>query len=316
MTAIMRALALTGFDVPPSVIDVPVPEPAAGEVVVRVGAASVNAYDTFLAMGAMKDYLPYEFPAVIGMDVAGVVETVGEDVKGLAPGDRVFGTMGTKPAVHDGTFGELVAAQASALAPTPDGVDDPQGGTLGVAGTTALSAVNALEPAQGDRVLIVGATGGVGCFAIQLATARGAHVIASIRPGDEEFVTDLGAAETADYTADLTATVRERYPDGVDGVLDLVSRDPGAFAALAALAREGGRAASSVGGAGESTQCGGVAVSNVGGNPALLRPLAELVSEGRLRAPIRRTYRLEDAATALQDFTNEHTLGKLVIVTE
>jgi D-arabinose 1-dehydrogenase-like Zn-dependent alcohol dehydrogenase len=71
MSDTMRALAMTSFDEPPAVIEVPVPTPAPGEVSVRVGAASVNAYDTFVAMGAMKDYLPYEFPAVLGMDVAG-----------------------------------------------------------------------------------------------------------------------------------------------------------------------------------------------------------------------------------------------------
>jgi NADPH:quinone reductase-like Zn-dependent oxidoreductase len=311
----MKALALTGFGVPPSVMDMPDPGPADGEVLVRMRAASVNPYDVFVAMGGMKDYLPYEFPAVIGMDVAGVVESIGEGVEGFA-GDRVFGTIGSKPFIHDGGFGELVAAQASALAPTPDGVDDHQAGTLGVAGTTALESVNALEPAEGDRVLIVGATGGVGSFAIQLAAARGAQVIASFRPGDEEFVTGLGAAETVDYTADLVATIRSRYPDGVDGVIDLVNRDPAAFASLAALVREGGRAASSVGGAGENTEIGGVAVSNANGNPALLGTLGGLVADGTLRAPIGPTYPLDDAATALHDFTAEHSLGKRLIVVE
>jgi NADPH:quinone reductase-like Zn-dependent oxidoreductase len=312
----MKALALAGLGAPPSVMDVPDPDPADGEVLVRMRAASVNPYDVIVAMGGMKDYLPYEFPAVIGMDVAGVVESIGEGVEGFAPGDRVFGTIGSKPVIHDGSFGELVAAQARALAPTPDGVDDNQAGTLGVAGTTALESVNALEPAEGDRVLIVGATGGVGSFAIQLAAARGAHVIASIRPGDEEFVTDLGAAETVDYTADLVATIRSRYPDGVDGVIDLVNRDPAAFASLAGLVREGGRATSSVGGAGENTEIGGVAVSNANGNPALLGTLGGLVADGKLRAPIRRTYPLDEGATALQDFTAEHSLGKLLIVME
>jgi NADPH:quinone reductase-like Zn-dependent oxidoreductase len=310
----MKALGLTRFDVPPSVTDVAEPDPADGEVLVRVGAASVNPYDVIVAMGGMKDYLQYEFPVVIGTDLAGVVETIGKGVEGFVPGTRVFGTMGTKPVIHDGTFGELAAAQAAALAPTPDGVDDRKAGTLGVAGTTALSAVNALQPTEGDSMLIVGATGGVGSFAIQLAAARGAHVIASIRPGDEQFVIELGAAETVDYTADLAATVRARYPDGVDGVIDLVNRDPAAFASLAALARDGGRATSSVGGARESTEIEGVAVSNANGNPALLGTLAELVAEGKLLVSIRRTYPLEDAATALEAFTNEHSLGKLLIL--
>ncbi|HEY7400091.1 MAG TPA: NADP-dependent oxidoreductase [Actinomycetota bacterium] len=310
----MKALALTGFEKPPSVIDVPDPVPGSGEVLVRVGAASVNAYDTFVAMGAMKDYLPYEFPAVLGGDVAGVVESVGEGVEGFAPRARVFGMVGSKTAVHDGSFGELVTANATSLAPTPDGVDDLAAGSLGVAGTTALEAVNAVDPAAGDVVLVVGATGGVGSFAVQLAAARGAHVIASVRPGDEGFVTDLGAAETVDYTTDLEAAILQRYPEGVAAVIDLVHRDAGEFGALTALAREGGRAVSSVGAAGESTRIGEVAVSNANGNPTLLAELGAMVASGTLRAPIRRTYSLDEAAKALQDFTAEHTVGKLVIV--
>lgn len=310
----MKALALTSFDHPPALVDVPDPTPGPGEVLVRVAAASVNAYDTFVAMGAMKDYLPYEFPAVLGGDVAGVVESVGEGVEGFAPGDRVFGMVGQKPAVHDGSFGERVAAKAASLAPIPEGVDDQAAGTLGVAGTTAVEAVNAVEPAAGDVVVVVGATGGVGSFAVQLAAARGAHVVASVRPGDEEFVTGLGAAETIDYTGDLAEVVRERYPDGVAAVIDLVNRDPGEFAALVALVREGGRAASSVGAAGESARIGSVTVANASGNAGPLGELGAMVADGRIRAPIRRTYALDDAPQALQDFSNLHTVGKLVIV--
>jgi NADPH:quinone reductase-like Zn-dependent oxidoreductase len=309
----MKALALTEFDVPPAVIDVPDPTPAPGEVLVRVAAASVNPYDAFVAMGAMKEYLPYEFPAVIGMDVAGAIEAIGDGVDGFALGDRVFGTIGTKPSVHDGSFAELAAAQAAALAGTPDGVDHRDVASLGVAGTTALGAVEALRPLEGASVLIVGATGGVGSFAIQLAAARGARVVASVRPGDESFVTELGASETVDYTGEVAGDIRERHPDGIDGLIDLVNRDPSGFASLVGLVRAGGHATSVVGGAGESTEIGGVAVSNVGGNPALLPALGELVKEGRLWAPIQRTYPLDEAATALRDLTDQHTLGKLLI---
>src|SRR4029077_6756851 len=101
--ATMRALALEGFEAPPVVIEVPVPDPAIGEVLVRVLAASVNAYDIVVAMGMMKDYLPYGFPAGIGRDVAGVVERVGDGAQGFGVGDRVFGRMGDKPAIHDGS---------------------------------------------------------------------------------------------------------------------------------------------------------------------------------------------------------------------
>lgn len=309
----MKALASTSFDEQPTVTEVPNPVPAAGELLVRVRAASVNAYDTFVAMGAMKDYMPYEFPAVIGSDLAGTVEGVGESVEGFAVGDRVFGMMGMKPVVHDGSFGELATPQATSMAKTPDGVEDADAGSLGVAGTTALSAVEALGSIEGAAVLILGATGGVGSYAIQLAAARGARVIASVRPGDEDFVTGLGASETVDYTGELATAIRERHPNGVDGIIDLVDRDPAAFGAVAGLARAGGHAVSAVGGAGESTQIGEVAVANIGGNPQLLLQLAEMVRDGKLRVPIRKTYPLEIAAQALQDFTNEHTVGKLLI---
>jgi NADPH:quinone reductase-like Zn-dependent oxidoreductase len=309
----MKALALEAFDVPPAVIDVPEPVAGPGEVLVRVHASSVNAFDVGVAAGFMKDFMPYEFPAVIGSDVAGSIEAVGDGVEGFAIGDRVFGMMGSKGAIHDGAFAEHATPQAGSIATAPDGLSDTDAGTLAVAGTTAMSAVDAADPSDGARVLIVGATGGVGTFAIQLAALRGAHVIASVRPGDEDFVTGLGAAETVDYTGDVAATIRDRYPDGIDAVIDAVNRDNDAFAALAGVVREGGRAASVLGGAGESSQIGEVTVSNAGGNPAHLPALADLVVQGKLRVAIRRTYALADAAKALQDFAKEHTLGKLVI---
>ena len=228
----MQALALEAFDAPPAVIDVPEPVAGPGEVLVRVLAASVNAYDVGVAAGFMKDFMPYEFPVVIGNDVAGTIESVGEGVEGFSAGDRVFGMMGMKGALHDGSWAELANPQAGSIAIAPAGLSDADAGSLPVAGTTAMSAVEAVDPSEGDRVLIVGATGGVGTFAIQLAALRGAHVIASVRPGDEDFVTGLGAAETVDYTGDVVAAIRERHPDGIDAVIDAVNRDHDVFATL------------------------------------------------------------------------------------
>ena len=312
-TGSMVALAIEGFDHPPTLVEVPVPEPGAAEVRVRATAASVNAYDLFVAAGAMKEYLPHDFPVVLGQDVAGVVDALGDGAEGFQLGDRVFGTLGMKPSMHDGTFAEFSTPQAGMLARMPQGLGDEQAGSLGVAGTTAASAVDAVAPSDGAVVFVLGATGGVGTFAIQLAAARGAHVVASIRPGDEGFVTDLGAAETVDYSGDLAAAIRERHPGGIDAVIDLVNRNPNDFAALTTLVRDGGHAASAVGGAGEATSIGGVAVANVGSDPARLEALADQVVAGTLRVAIRRTYPLAEAPTALSDFVREHTLGKLVI---
>jgi NADPH:quinone reductase-like Zn-dependent oxidoreductase len=309
----MKALALDSFDGGPKVKDVPDPVAGPGEVLVRVSAASLNAFDVGVAAGSMKDFMPYEFPAVIGNDLAGRVEAVGDGVEGFGVGERVFGMMGMRGGVHDGSFAELANPQAASIASAPEGLSDADAGSLGVAGGTAMSAVEAVAPSEGGTVLIVGATGGVGSFAIQLAALRGAHVIATVRPGDEEFVNKLGAAETVDYTGDMAEEIRARYPSGIDAVIDAVNRDRAAFAGLVALVHGGGHATSVVGGAGDSTDIGGVAVSNSGGNPAHLPDLADLVVHGKLQAAIRRTYPLDDAAQALQDFANHHTVGKLVI---
>ncbi len=309
----MRALALAAFDQPPAVIDLAEPAAGPGEALVRVRASSVNAFDVGVAAGAMREYLPYEFPAIVGNELAGEILTIGEGVDGLSAGDRVFGMMGMKGAIHDGAFAEFANPQAASLALIPEGLVDADAGALPVAGTTAMSAVEALGPIEGSSVLIVGATGGVGTFAIQMAALRGARVVASVRPGDEDLVTGLGASETIDYTGDLLGVVRERFPRGLDALIDAVNRDQEAFAAAAGLVREGGRATSVVGGAGEATDIDGVAVSNTGGDPGLLRAVAELVVRGEVHVAARRTYPLEDAAAAIADFATEHTLGKLLI---
>ena len=309
----MKALALTSFDSGPAVIDVEDPTPATGEVLVRTGAASINAYDTAVGAGALRQYMTYEFPAVVGGDHAGTIEALGDGVEGFEVGDRVFGMMGMKPSIHDGSFGELATPQAVAIAHTPDGVSDIDAGSLAVAGTTAMSAVDELGIARDARVLVLGATGGVGSFAVQLLRLSGAHVIASVRSGDEAFVTDLGAAETVDYMSDLAAEIRQRYPDGLDAVIDAVSPDPGVFGGVAGLVRAGGWAVSTRGGAGENTRIGEVQTFNANGNPGHLAALGDLVVKGDVRVPVRKTYPLADAVQALDDFRTQHTVGKLVI---
>jgi NADPH:quinone reductase-like Zn-dependent oxidoreductase len=307
----MKAFALSSFDEPPAVIEVRDPIVQAGEVLVRVAAASLNPYDAFVATGAAKAFMSYDFPAVLGGDLAGTVEALGDEVEGFTLGDRVFGMMGSKGSVHDGSIAEVATPQAAAIARAPDAVSDTDASTLGVAGTTAVGAIEAVGPGDGQHLLIVGATGGVGSFAIQLARLRGAEVIATVRPGDEGFVTDLGATETVDYTGDVGATIRERYPDGVDAAIDGVSGGE-EFQRIVGLVRKGGRAASTRGAA-EGEEMDGVTVANANGNPAHLTALADLVADGKVRVAATHTYRLEDAAQALRDLNEQHTLGKLLI---
>jgi NADPH:quinone reductase-like Zn-dependent oxidoreductase len=249
---------------------------------------------------------------VIGGDLVGTVEALGDGVDGFVVGDRVFGMMG-KGAVHDGSFGELATPTAASIAKAPDGLSDVDAGSLAVAGTTAMSAVDASEIGGGWRVLVLGATGGVGSFAVQLAKLRGAQVIASVRPGDEGFVRDLGASETVDYTDDVVAQIGAKHPRGVDALIDAVSPDPDTFAVMARLASEGGSAFSTRGAAGSIEEIGEVRVGNANADPAHLLALAELVVKGALKVPVHKIYALADAAQAIADFTEQHTVGKLVI---
>jgi NADPH:quinone reductase len=309
----MKAAVLPEFGGAPEIREIPVREPAEGEVRVRVHAASVNGFDVSVASGRLEGMMEHRFPVVLGKDFAGTVDAVGAGVTGYAPGDRVFGVV-TRPYLGDGAFGELVTVPAGiGLARLPDGIDFQTAGALGLAGTAARMAVDAAALTAGQSVLIAGATGGVGAIAVQLAARAGARVIATAR-GDEErrLVTDLGAADVVDYTQDVAAQVRAAHPDGVDAVLHFAG-EPGA---LLPLVRAGGRLASTLIMAPEQIPSETVTVKAIYATPAaqVLSGLADAVASGRLTVPIQRTYPLEEVPAALRDFAQRGTLGKLAIL--
>jgi NADPH:quinone reductase len=313
----MRALILPSFEDPPNVGEVPVPDMADDQVLVRVHASSINAFDAMIAAGMLKGMMEHRFPVTIGTDVSGVVESVGSAVTRFAPGDEVFGAVPTGSELHDGAFAEFaVLAEDRNIAPKPGAVGFLEAASLQVAGSTALAAIDTIDPPDADPVLIIGATGGVGSFAVQLAARRGATVIATGLPGDEGYLRDLGASEVVDYTADVAAAVRARYPGGVRGLVDAVNSSDG-FADLTELLSGDGVAASIRGAADpERVRTPGAKAVNVNGSddPALLELLADLVATGKIRVPLNRTYPLEEAAHALEVFRKDHTLGKFGIV--
>ncbi|MFI0447689.1 NADP-dependent oxidoreductase [Actinomadura sp. 6N118] len=303
----MRALAYSDFGAAPVITDLPTPEPAAGEVLVQVRASSVNGFDLGALGGFLKGMYEYDFPVVVGKDFAGVVAAIGDGVTSVAVGDAVFGVV-MRPTLGQGGFAEYVAVnEAHGLAPLPPGLDHTRAGALGLAGTAALNAVDAIAPAPGETVLISGATGGVGAYAIQLATARGATVLATARPGAEAaFVTALGATHTVNPD-ELAMQVRAVAPDGVHSALHLA----GDGEAVAGLLVQDGRFTSTVH---FSPARSGIKATTVMADPnsTTLTRLADDVIAGRLRVPIAGTYPLADAAPALTAFT-EGTVGKLAI---
>jgi NADPH:quinone reductase-like Zn-dependent oxidoreductase len=306
----MRAVAFTDFGAAPALTDLPVPEPGPGEVLVRVQASSVNGFDLGVLGGFLRGVYEYEFPVVLGKDFAGVVAALGAGVTNRAVGDTVFGVV-TRPTLGQGGFAEYLAVPAGyGIAPVPGGLDVRRAAALGLAGTAALNAVEAVGLAAGETVLISGATGGVGAYAIQLAASRGATVIATARPGPESaFVTGLGATHIVDHT-DLVSQVRAHAPGGVHAALHLA----GDGATVAGLLVPGGRLASTLHYAPDDLADLGIKATAVMADPspATLAQLADAVVTGKLRVPLGRGYQLADAAQAIADFAGG-TVGKLAI---
>jgi NADPH2:quinone reductase len=308
----MKAFVLEDFDAEPRLRDdLPDPEPGEGQLLVRVHASSVNPVDNAVAGGMMRDFAEYRFPVVLGRDFAGVVERVGAGVDSFEVGEEVFGfAPATDPDVHDGAWTELTPIPAGQAARKPGGVDFAAAGAASVAGLTAMAALAALDPQEGETVLIIGAAGGVGNFAVQLARRAGAHIIAPGLPEDEGFLVDLGVDHVIPRDGDVVAQTRELEDGGVAALIDTVSRSPEELEVYAAALAEGGQAASPVHAAGE-----GPGRHNVGGSAegGALEQLAQLLEEGALQVPIQRTYPLAEAGAALSDLTAKHTQGKLAI---
>jgi NADPH:quinone reductase-like Zn-dependent oxidoreductase len=304
----MRAFVLTAFGASPALRDdLPTPTPADHEVLVRVHASSVNGADVAIAGGVLERMVEHEFPVTLGRDFAGTVEQVGEGVGRYRVGDEVLGFVPhASPSVHEGSWTELIAIPEDGhVGGKPRSLDMAHAGAAPLAAITALAALDALAPAEGQVVLVIGAAGGVGSFFVQLAENAGAHVIAPGLPEDADYLRELGAAEILDRDADLETTIRERHGGGVDAVLDVVSYTP-----QDSVLADGGRLASPLGAVGEGPGRFNLMAQPT---PENLRRVAELLDDGTLRVRIQRTYELAQAGEALASFQSTHTQGKLGI---
>jgi NADPH:quinone reductase-like Zn-dependent oxidoreductase len=285
------------------------PDPGPTEVLVRMTAAGVNPVDWKVrARGGLLG----EPPFTVGWDVAGMVEAVGMGVTRFAVGDRVFG-MPRFPR-EAAAYAEYVTSPSRQLARIPQALGDVEAAALPLAGLTAWQAlVETANVQPGQRVLILAAAGGVGHVAVQIAKARGAHVIATARSAKHPFLRELGADETIDYTSEA---VEERVRDA-DVVLDLVGGESSG-AALAALRDDGLLITVPSGSAVEPLRevaAGRVRVTGILVEPdrAGMEALADLAAAGALRPHIAETFPLEQAATAHELGENGRTQGKLVL---
>ena len=252
---------------------------------------------------------------MLGVDVAGAVETLGNGSARFSPGDEVFGQLFIPPLGSAGTYAEDVAVTEDApLTAMPPGMDPRVAAALPTAGGTGLDIVESLEPLGGKTVVIAGAGGGVGSFATQFAANAGAHVIADTHASAVDRMRDYGAREVVDRSnRSVTEAVRDTHPDGIDVLID-VANDAAGFAELASLVRSGGTALTTNFVA-DSEALAGSGVTGVnyllGASSELLERLADAVMAGRIVPPPITDVTLDDAPAVLA--RNGHADGKTVI---
>jgi NADPH:quinone reductase-like Zn-dependent oxidoreductase len=287
-----------------------VPEPHAGpcEVRVRVTAAGLNPMDWIISSRPeVAAQFGITVPSGFGYDFAGVVDEVGDGATGFAVGDRVHGgALGR--AVADFVVVKTPAEASEALFPTSDGIGDEAASTLPVAGLTAAAALAAIDLRSGDTVLIGGAAGGVGVFAVQLAKLAGATVIGTASEGTFEFLRQLGAEPVA-YGPGMTDRVRTLASGGVTAATDLF----GTEAAEAALALGVPPERISTIAAGPNPPGGVRATGGFDAGPDAMERITDAILAGELTVPIAATFPIEKIRDAVTLQAGRHVHGKIVV---
>jgi NADPH:quinone reductase-like Zn-dependent oxidoreductase len=288
--------------------DVPEPHAGPGEVRVRVTAAGLNPMDGDLASRPeVAARFGIALPSGFGYDFAGVVDEVGSGATGFAVGERVYGgALGR--AVADFVAVKASPEGAEALWRTPDGVSDEVASTLPVAGATAAAALAAIGLRSGDTVLIGGAAGGVGVFAVQLARLAGATVIGTASEGTFEFLRQLGAEPVA-YGPGLADRVRQLVPGGVTAATDLF----GTEAAEAALALGVPPGRISTVAAGPNPPGRVRATGGIDAGPDALDRIADAIVAAEITVPIAAVFPVEQIRDAVALQAGRHVHGKIVV---
>ncbi|MEU3309341.1 NADP-dependent oxidoreductase [Nocardiopsis sp. NPDC055551] len=278
------------------------PHPGPGEIRVRVAAAGVNPIDWKLRTGALHEVFPLELPAIPGREAAGVVDEIGDGVRKVSIGDRVFGLGGVTGATAESVV-------FSAWAHTPATWTDEQAAGAALASVTAMRGLNPLGSLPGRTLLIEGAAGGVGSAAVEIAAARGATVVGTASERNHEFLTSLGAIPTT-YGPGLAQRLTALAPRGVDIALDTAAS--GSLEDLVAITGDPTRVATVADHAGGQRL--GTHVVNAENDSDLLSAAAELGRQGHYTPRIEQSYPLKAIADAHARAERGRTRGKIVIL--
>ena len=310
MRLTMRAAAIDRFGGPErlQLREMPVPQPAANEVLIRVNTAGIGTWDVYFRTGDIKT--GHDFPVVLGTDGSGVVVDVGRSVTRFKRGDRVYAY------IWDGGFyAEYVAVPAKSVGHVPRQLSLPSAGALGVEGLTALQGVDALRLKRGESVIVHGASGNVGMVAVQLAKWRGARVLATASGRDGvAFVRRLGIANVIDgKKSDIAIAARQLAPDGVDAVLAFVGGED--LVRCIDTLRKGGRVVYPNGIEPATRERKNIRVSSFDAvaSPENFAALNRAIVGSKLKVPIEKTYSLARAADAHRRVERGHLLGRIVL---
>jgi NADPH:quinone reductase-like Zn-dependent oxidoreductase len=296
-----------------------------------VRAAALNPADLRSLSGVLRELAPLTFPHVPGSDFAGTVTSVGPDVTRFTIGDEVFGVglpratvemasmMATPPSLTTGAMADFAVFEADtpAVAVRPRGLSAEHAATLPIPGRTAQAVLRAGQFSPGERVLVLGAAGGVGGAMVPLLAAAEVHVIATAISEDDQYVRDLGAAEVVDYrTVDTVAETLRRYPEGIDAVVN--SALPGtALVKVSHAIRPGGRLINVAFPSPEPSMFdrADLTVETVFSNarPGDLDQLAAQAMAGALPSTISRRFTLEEAPGAYTELVHAHVRGKFLV---
>ena len=304
----MKAIIINEFGPNPLTIsETTTPQPAADQVLIRAHAAGLNPVDLGVRMGGFAEFMGHKPPLALGFDVAGTVTAVGSTVSNFAAGDEVFAML---PLSAPGALAEYVAAKAEHVAHKPAGLDFLQTAAIPLAGLTAWQAIETANVQAGHRVIVHGASGGVGSLAVQIARVKEATVFATASTRNQAYLQALGADRAIDYKTEAFDAIAT----DLDVVIDLVGDStqerswaclkPGGFLATVRGQPDAERAAAH----GVEAQFVVVQPSGAG-----LAALAELVNRGELRVWLDGVYSLSDAESAFARVGSGRVRGKVVV---
>lgn len=313
----MKAMAIKSYGSIDSLelIEIPERKPGANEVRVKVIGSALNPADSKVLTGKIKFLHGRKFPLVVGYDFAGEIDLVGGGVTSFKVGDRVFGFLPYSMSNNQGTFCEKIIAKVGAISKIPTALTFEQAASCATAPLTALQGLRkTLMKQNGKRILINGASGGVGAFAVQMAKILGAHVTATCSSGSVEFVKSLGADEVIDYRKTPALEMTSTYNVVFDVASNLsffkarklLERGGRYVTLLPSPAVMGGVLISPV----LSQKCSMVMVKSIDKD---LEQISKWVDEKRLRIPIEKTYPLKDLAQALHHLDKGGVQGKIAI---